>query len=176
LARERKRSVTDARRSQRSCHGGGTGNRLRHRKGANAGIISKGPLEQIDLSHWQRLISVNVTSVFMLTKSILPGMMKRRWGRIINIASVAGQMGGGLLGNSCYAATKGAVIAFTKGVAQEAGPAGVTCNVLCPSFIETDMTASMPEDKRKTILASIPIGRSGQARRSGGSSSVSCLK
>jgi 3-oxoacyl-[acyl-carrier protein] reductase len=133
----------------------------------NAGIISKGPLEQIDLSHWQRLISINVTSVFMLTKSILPGMMKRRWGRIINIASVAGQMGGGLLGNCCYAATKGAVIAFTKGVAQEAGPAGVTCNVICPSFTETDMTASMPEKQRQTILASIPLGRSGKPEEVG---------
>ena len=133
----------------------------------NAGIISKGPLEQVDLAQWQRLISINVTGVFMLTKLILPGMMKRRWGRIINIASVAGQMGGGLLGNCCYAATKGAVIAFTKGVAQEAGPTGVTCNVVCPSFTETDMTASMTEEQRRTILASIPLGRSGKPEEVG---------
>ncbi len=125
----------------------------------NAGIVSTENLDEVDLEHWQRLLSVNLTSVFLLVKAFLPSMVARRWGRVINIASVAGQQGGGLFGNSCYAAAKGGVIAFTKGIAREAGRSGVTCNVLCPALTETTMTASMPDELRQRVIGAIPMGR-----------------
>ncbi|ACL58011.1 SDR family NAD(P)-dependent oxidoreductase [Methylobacterium nodulans] len=128
----------------------------------NAGIVSTGPVTDIDLQHWQRLIDIDLTSVFLLVKAVLPHMMERRSGRIINIASVAGLNGGGLLGNSCYAAAKGGVIAFSKGIAREAGQHGVTSNVICPALTETDMTASMPEAQRRRIIDAIPLGRAGK--------------
>lgn len=127
----------------------------------NAGIVSTGPVTDVDLFHWQRLIDVDLTSVFLLVKAVLPHMVERHAGRIINIASVAGLNGGGLLGNSCYAAAKGGVIAFSKGIAREAGQHGVTSNVICPALTETDMTASMPEAQRRRIVDAIPLGRAG---------------
>jgi 3-oxoacyl-[acyl-carrier protein] reductase len=92
--------------------------------------------------------------------------IERRSGRIINIASVAGLNGGGLLGNSCYAAAKGAVIAFNKGIAREAGPFGITSNVICPALTDTDMTAAMPRDQRRRIIDAIPLNRAAAARYS----------
>lgn len=127
----------------------------------NAGIISKGPLIEVTLAQWQQLMATDVTSVFLLTKALLAGMMARKRGRIINIASIAGQQGGGLLGNTCYAAAKGAVIAFTKGIAQEAGAAGVTCNVICPGYTATPLTANMTDAQQQHVLSGIPLSRPG---------------
>jgi 3-oxoacyl-[acyl-carrier protein] reductase len=127
----------------------------------NAGIVSKGTIAEVSLDEWKRLMAIDVTSVFLLVKALLPSMAARRSGRIINIASVAGQQGGGLFANSCYAAAKGAVIAFTKGIAREAGSSGVTANAICPALTETEMTASMPKEQRERILAGIPLGRAG---------------
>lgn len=127
----------------------------------NAGIVSTGPIAEIDLAHWERLIAIDLTAVFLLVKAVLPGMTERRSGRIIHIASVAGQQGGGLLGNSCYAAAKGAVIAFNKGIAREIGPSGVTANVICPALTDTEMTREMPAAQRERIIATMPMGRAG---------------
>jgi 3-oxoacyl-[acyl-carrier protein] reductase len=127
----------------------------------NAGIVSEGPLTDVDLAHWQRLMAIDLTSVFLMSKAVLPAMIRRRGGRIINIASIAGQLGGGLLGNSCYAAAKGGVIAFTKGLAREGGPYQVTANVICPGYTDTDMTKSLTPPKRDMVLAGIPLGRAG---------------
>lgn len=128
----------------------------------NAGIVSTGSIDDVGLPEWQRIVGVNLTSVFLLTKAVAPHMRDRRWGRIVNVASVAGEQGGGFLGNSCYAATKGAVIAFTKGIARELGPHNVTCNAVCPSLTDTDMTARLTDDRRAAILAGIPLGRAAQ--------------
>ncbi|MQB46024.1 3-oxoacyl-ACP reductase family protein [Rhizobium sp. ICMP 5592] len=128
----------------------------------NAGIVSKGNIAEVGLEQWERLFAVDVTSVFLLTKAVLPHMAERQWGRIVNIASVAGQQGGGLLGNSCYAAAKGAVIAFSKGIAREVGPSNITCNSICPALTETGMTASLPMEQRDRILAAMPLGRAGR--------------
>lgn len=128
----------------------------------NAGIVSTGPIEDVGLAEFQRLIAIDLTSVFLLTKSVLPHMAASNWGRIVNIASVAGQRGGGLFGNSCYAAAKGAVIAFTKGIALEAGPLGVTCNSICPGLTDTDLTSSLTDKQREGIIATTPVGRTGQ--------------
>lgn len=125
----------------------------------NAGIISKGNIIDVTVSEWEKLFDINVKSVFMLTKKALPYMMQNKWGRIVNIASVAGQMGGGFLGNTCYGATKGAIISFTKGVAREAGGYNITTNVICPGFIDTEITRNMDKALYDKSLEAIPLHR-----------------
>ncbi|HZG27157.1 MAG TPA: SDR family NAD(P)-dependent oxidoreductase [Ensifer sp.] len=127
----------------------------------NAGIVSTGRIEDVDLKEFQRLVAIDLTAVFLLTKAFLPAMKASGWGRIINIASIAGQQGGGMFGNSCYAAAKGAVIAFSKGIAREAGRSGVTCNAICPGLTETALTSELTAMQKEQIVATIPVGRPG---------------
>lgn len=129
----------------------------------NAGVISTGPLLDTSVEVWDRTHAVNLKGVFLCTKAVFPTMIARRQGRVINIASVAGKRGGGFLGNSCYAASKGGVIAFTKGAAREGGPHNITVNAIAPAMIETDMIAAMPSAMRESLLHSIPLGRTGSA-------------
>ncbi len=130
----------------------------------NAGIVSTGPLLEVSAAEWNRVMAIDLTSVFFCAKAVLPGMMARRAGRIINIASVAGKRGGGLLGNSCYAAAKGGVIALTKGLAREAGPFNITANAITPALTDTDMTRALSPEARAKVLADIPLGRAGSPR------------
>lgn len=127
----------------------------------HAGVISTGRIETVELEEFQRLILIGLTAVFLLTKAFLPFMTASGWGRITNITSVAGQQGGGLFGNSCYAAAKGAVIAFSKGIAREAGRTGVTCNAICPGLTDTALTSNLTGVQREQIIATIPVGRTG---------------
>ena len=128
----------------------------------NAGIVSTGTIENVELEEFQRLMTIDLTAVFLLTKAFLPAMAVSGWGRIINIASVAGQQGGGIFGNSCYAAAKGAVIAFSKGIAREAGRSGITCNAICPGLTDTALTAKLSVAQREQIISTIPVGRTGE--------------
>ena len=128
----------------------------------NAGIVSRGGIESVELEEFQRLMMIDLTAVFLLTKAFLPAMTSAGWGRIINIASVAGQQGCGLFGNSCYAAAKGAVIAFSKGIAREAGRSGVTCNAICPGLTDTALTSELTIAQREQIISTIPVGRPGE--------------
>ena len=130
----------------------------------NAGIVSTLPLLQVSAAEWKRVMAIDLNSVFYCAKAVLPGMMARRSGRIINIASVAGKRGGGLLGNSCYAAAKGGVIALTKGLAREAGPFNITANAVSPALTDTDMTSALSPDARARVLADMPLGRAGTPR------------
>ncbi|AIS17471.1 hypothetical protein LT40_08675 [Pseudomonas rhizosphaerae] len=130
----------------------------------NAGIVSTGPLLDVSAAEWNRVMAIDLTSVFFCAKAVLPGMMARRAGRIINIASVAGKRGGGLLGNSCYAAAKGGVIALTKGLAREAGPFNITANAITPALTDTEMTRALAPEARARVLADIPLGRAGSPR------------
>lgn len=130
----------------------------------NAGIVSTGPLLEVSAAEWNRVMAIDLTSVFFCAKAVLPGMMQRRAGRIINIASVAGKRGGGLLGNSCYAAAKGGVIALTKGLAREAGPFNITANAITPALTDTDMTRALSPEARARALADMPLGRAGTPR------------
>ncbi len=125
----------------------------------NTGIISKGALTDVCDSEWRRVFSINVDTAFMLSKAVLPAMVAQQWGRIINISSVAAQTGGGFLGDTCYAATKGAILALTKGIAREYGGANITCNAICPGFVTTPLTATMSEEQVKKSLTAIPAGR-----------------
>lgn len=129
----------------------------------NAGILSTGALDSVGSLAWDRLFAVNVKSVFLLATKAATSMRERRWGRIINIASVAGQVGGGFLGNSCYAASKGAVISLTKGLARELGEYSITANVICPGFITTELTGQLTSGQHTAALAAIPLGTPGAA-------------
>lgn len=126
----------------------------------NAGITADNLLLRMSLDEWRRVLETNLTGTFVLTKALVRGMMKRRWGRIVTISSVVGLMGNA--GQANYAAAKAGLIGFTKSVAKELASRGVTANVVAPGFVETDMTANLAEEVRKEMLAGVPLGRSGQ--------------
>jgi 3-oxoacyl-[acyl-carrier protein] reductase len=128
----------------------------------NAGIIQTVPVTEIDGKDWDRVMEVNLKGVFLCCKAALQPMKAQRSGKIVNIASVAGKRGGGLLGNSCYSASKGGVIAFTKSIARESGPFGINVNAITPAFTDTDMTRSIDPEKKEIIIKMLPLGRVGQ--------------
>lgn len=128
----------------------------------NAGIVLTGPVTEITPESWDRVMAVNLKGVFLCSKAVFPVMMARRSGKIINMSSVAGKQGGGLLGNSCYAASKGGVIAFTKGIAREGGPYNINVNAITPALTDTDMTSGLSLKQRDAILRMIPLGRVGK--------------
>jgi 3-oxoacyl-[acyl-carrier protein] reductase len=123
----------------------------------NAGITRDTLLLRMKPEEWQAVIDLNLTGVFLCTRAVSKTMLKQRSGRIINIASVAGQMGNP--GQANYSAAKAGVIGFTKTVAKELASRGITVNAVAPGFIETDMTNDIKADE---ILKYIPLGRYGQ--------------
>ena len=123
----------------------------------NAGIAKDTLLLRMKPEQWQAVIDLNLTGVFLCTKAVSKTMLKQRSGRIINIASVAGQIGNP--GQANYSAAKAGVIGFTKTVAKELGNRGVTVNAVAPGFIETDMTEDLKSDD---IIKFIPLGRYGK--------------
>ena len=123
----------------------------------NAGITRDTLLLRMKLEEWQAVIDLNLTGVFLCTKVVSKIMLKQRSGRIINIASVAGQMGNP--GQANYSAAKAGVIGFTKTVAKELSSRGITVNAVAPGFITTDMTSDLKADG---ILQYIPLGRFGK--------------
>lgn len=125
----------------------------------NAGITRDTLLLRMKPADWQAVIDLNLTGVFLCTRAVAKLMLKQRSGRIINIASVAGLMGNP--GQANYSAAKAGVIGFTKTVAKEMAPRGVTVNAVAPGFIETDMTSELPNTEE--ILKYIPLGRYGQS-------------
>jgi acetoacetyl-CoA reductase len=127
----------------------------------NAGINRDVTLRKMTPEQWVEVIETNLNSVFWCTSAVLPGMLERKYGRIINIGSVIGQMGN--IGQANYAATKAGMIGFTKSAALEFARSGITVNCVCPGFIETDMVANMPEEARQRTLARIPMQRFGTA-------------
>ena len=125
----------------------------------NAGITRDTLLMRMTEEQWDLVIKVNLKSVFNLTKAVQKYMLKQRSGSIINMSSVVGL--GGNAGQANYAASKAGMIGFTKSIAQEMGSRGVRCNAVAPGFIETDMTAGLPEDVKKGWAAQIPLRRAG---------------
>jgi 3-oxoacyl-[acyl-carrier protein] reductase len=128
----------------------------------NAGIVSTKAFEDVDQAEWNRAVAINLTGVYTAISALYPSMKEKGYGRIVNISSVAGKRGGGLLGTSAYAATKAGVIGLTKAVAREGAPHGIACNCVCPSYTLTPMTAIMDEEKTKKVLSTIPLGRGAQ--------------
>jgi 3-hydroxybutyrate dehydrogenase len=134
----------------------------------NAGIAHSAPIARQTLEEWGRIFAVNVTGTFLVTKAFLPAMMERGWGRVINLASVAGLAGAKYIG--AYAASKHAVVGFTRSIAAEAAPCGVTVNAVCPGYVDTALTdasvarivstAGLSEgEAREAILATSPQHR-----------------
>ena len=127
----------------------------------NAGITRDGLLMRMKEEDFFEVLNTNLGSVFRLSKLALKGMLKRRAGRIISIASVIGVMGNA--GQSNYAAAKAGIVGFSKSLAKEVGSRGLTVNVIAPGFIETDMTAAMPENAKELLAKQISLGRLGSA-------------
>ena len=127
----------------------------------NAGITKDNLFMRMSDDDWHQVIDVNLTSTMHLMKSVMRTMMKKRFGRIINITSIVGVTGNA--GQVNYAASKAGMIGMTKSFAQEIATRGITANCIAPGFIETAMTAELPENVIKNMLDSIPQGRMGQA-------------
>lgn len=126
----------------------------------NAGITKDNLFMRMSEDDWNEVININLNSIFKLTKQLIKGMIKRRYGRIINITSVIGVAGGA--GQSNYSASKAGIIAMSKSLAQEVGSRSVTVNNIAPGFIETNMTAELSDDRKEDILRSISVGRLGK--------------
>jgi 3-oxoacyl-[acyl-carrier protein] reductase len=125
----------------------------------NAGITADNLLARMSLADWERVIRTNLTGAYALTREVLRGMMKRRWGRVINITSVVGLMGNA--GQANYAAAKAGLVGLTKSLARELGSRSITVNAIAPGYIETAMTAGLPEAAREELSGSIALKRLG---------------
>jgi 3-oxoacyl-[acyl-carrier protein] reductase len=126
----------------------------------NAGITRDNLLLRMSEAEWDEVLTANLKGCFLTTRAVLKGMMKRRFGRIINITSIIGLIGN--KGQSNYAASKAGIIGFTKSIAREYGSRGILVNAIAPGFIETDMTGAGPEEARAAMLSGITLGRFGR--------------
>lgn len=125
----------------------------------NAGIIRDVTLKKMTRAEWDPVIATNLTGVFHCTKAVFEPMREAGYGRIVSIASVVGQTGN--IGQANYAAAKAGIIGFTKAIAREGARRGITANAIAPGFIETEMTANIPEAKRAELAGQIPVGHLG---------------
>ena len=125
----------------------------------NAGLTSDTLVLRMKDEDWDRVLAVNLTASFRLCRGALRGMMKRRWGRIVNITSIVGVTGNP--GQTNYAASKAGMIGFTKSLAAEVAVRGITANCIAPGFIDTAMTQALDESQHERLLAAIPAGRLG---------------
>jgi 3-oxoacyl-[acyl-carrier protein] reductase len=126
----------------------------------NAGVTRDNLMMRMKDDEWDSVIQTNLSSVFRLSRACLRGMMKARWGRIVNISSVVGSTGNA--GQANYAAAKAGMIALGKSLAKEVGSRGITVNTVAPGFIETDMTKGLADAQKDSLLAAIAVGRLGQ--------------
>ena len=127
----------------------------------NAGITGDNLLARMSLEQWRGVLDTNLTGAFAVTREVVRGMMRRRWGRIVTISSVIGLMGNA--GQANYAAAKAGLIGFSKSLARELASRNITANVVAPGFIETAMTEAMPEATRAEMFDRIPLGRLGRS-------------
>jgi 3-oxoacyl-[acyl-carrier protein] reductase len=125
----------------------------------NAGITRDQLVMRMKRPDWDSVLNTNLTSAYLCIQQVIPSMLKQRWGRIINVTSVFGQMG--QAGQANYAASKAGLIGLTMAMARELASRNITCNAVAPGFIETNMTAALSEEFRQTAVKSIPLGRVG---------------
>jgi 3-oxoacyl-[acyl-carrier protein] reductase len=128
----------------------------------NAGITRDNLALRMKDADWDEVMDTNLRAVFRLSRAVMRGMMKARWGRIINITSVVGASGNP--GQANYAAAKAAVVGMTKSLARELGSRNITVNCVAPGFIDTDMTRALSDEQKKALLEQIPLGRLGTAQ------------
>jgi len=126
----------------------------------NAGITADNLVARMSLEQWQAVLDTNLTGTFAVTRELVRGMIRQRWGRIVTVSSVVGLMGNA--GQANYAAAKAGLIGFSKSLARELASRNVTANVVAPGFVETAMTAALPETVRQKMLSDIPAGRFGR--------------
>ena len=126
----------------------------------NAGITADNLFLRMKDDEWDQVINVNLSAPMRLTRQVIKGMLKRRYGRVIFISSVVGYSGNA--GQSNYAASKSALIGFTKSIALEVASRGITCNLIAPGFISTPMTDKLSDDQKKNIVENIPVNRLGK--------------
>ena len=127
----------------------------------NAGVCSVGLITDVSLDEWNRVMDTSVTGAFLYSKAVLPQMIRKKYGRIINISSMWG-----LVGASCevhYSTAKAALIGFTKALAKEVGPSGITVNAIAPGVIATDMNAAFSDEDMAVLADETPVGRIGKA-------------
>jgi 3-oxoacyl-[acyl-carrier protein] reductase len=125
----------------------------------NAGVTRDQLVMRMKRSDWDAVLNTNLTSAYLCIQQVIGSMLKQRWGRIINISSVFGQMG--QVGQANYAASKAGLIGLTMAMAREVASRNITCNAVAPGFIETSMTAALSEEFRQTAVKTIPLGRVG---------------
>ncbi|TET27331.1 SDR family oxidoreductase [Candidatus Aerophobetes bacterium] len=128
----------------------------------NAGICWVGKVEEMSEQDWDRVMAVNLKGTFLCSKAVIKFMKGKGWGRIVNMASAAGKTGGLLVGAN-YSVSKAGVICFTKSLAKELAPYGITVNAVAPGLIDTDMTRSFPKGAVASTLKSLPLGRMGSS-------------
>jgi 3-oxoacyl-[acyl-carrier protein] reductase len=126
----------------------------------NAGITRDGLAVRMKPEDWQLVLQVNLSGAFYTAQQVLPFMMRERWGRIVNIASVVGQMGNA--GQANYVSSKAGIIGLTKALAHEVASRNITVNAVAPGFIETDMTARLPQEVKDRMLAAVALRRFGR--------------
>jgi 3-oxoacyl-[acyl-carrier protein] reductase len=125
----------------------------------NAGVTDDGLFLRMSDESWERVIDTNLTGAFRVTRTLVRPMIKRRWGRVVNVTSVVGQVGNP--GQVNYAASKAGLIGFTKALARELASRNVTVNAVAPGYVETAMTETLTDDQREKLLATVPAGRMG---------------
>lgn len=125
----------------------------------NAGMTRDGLLMRMSLDAWQAVVTANLTGAFVVTRALLPGMIRARLGRIVAITSVVGRTGNA--GQANYCAAKAGMVGFVRATAREVASRGITVNAVAPGFIDTDMTRVLPEETRQKLLETVPLGRLG---------------
>jgi acetoacetyl-CoA reductase len=126
----------------------------------NAGITKDGAMHKMQAENWDKVIETNLNSCFYMSKALIDSMRDKKFGRIVNISSMNGQLG--QFGQTNYSAAKAGIFGFTKALARETASKGITVNAVAPGYIATDMTKDIPADILKTIIGGIPVGRLGQ--------------
>ena len=126
----------------------------------NAGVNRDRSVRRMSTEEWQEVINTDLNSAFYCTSAVLPNMVERKYGRIINMSSIIGQMGN--IGQANYAAAKAGLIALSKSAAQELARYNITVNAMCPGFIETDMVIALSDEVKEALISRIPLGRFGR--------------
>ena len=138
----------------------------------NAGITKDNLLMRMSDAEWTEVINTNLSGSFRVTKPLLRGMLKARWGRVINVGSVVGRLGNAGQGN--YVASKAGLEGFTRSLAVEVASRGITVNAVAPGFIETDMTEALTDEQSAAMLERVPLGRMGSTSEIAGTVSFLC--